>query len=334
MRVLVTGAAGFIGSHLCERLLQAGHVVLGIDAFIPYYPRAIKEQNLEPSRQSSRFTFCEADCRFERLEPFLDGVDAVFHLAAMAGLLKSWSEFDLYTSCNLIGTQRLLEAARQFPDLKRLVYASTSSVYGRYGTGDESLPLRPISPYGVTKLAAENLCRAYADEHGVPVVVLRYFSVYGPRQRPDMAYYRFIDALLRGRPLTVCGDGHQLRGNTFVTDCVEATLEALNAPAGETYNVGGGESASVWDVLEKLQALTGRKGVIRREAQRRGDQRTTTADVSKIQRHLRWAPRTALSDGLARQIAWQTEQLHSAGRSGGQSSAPDAGVCDLAIDSR
>jgi nucleoside-diphosphate-sugar epimerase len=309
MRVLVTGAAGFIGSHLCERLLQAGHEVLGMDAFIPYYPRAIKEQNLHPWQQNPRFTFCEMDCRFVELEPLLEGVEAVYHLAAMPGLLKSWTHFDLYTSCNLVGTRRLLEAVRHCPDLKRFVYASTSSVYGRHATGDESLPLRPISPYGVTKLASETLCRAYADEHGVPVVVLRYFSVYGPRQRPDMAYYRFIDALLRDRPLTVCGDGHQVRGNTFVNDCVEATLDALNAPIGETYNVGGGESASVWDVVKKLEALTGKKALIEREAPRPGDQRTTLADVSKIQRHLTWAPRTTLSEGLARQLAWQRQQL-------------------------
>jgi nucleoside-diphosphate-sugar epimerase len=241
----------------------------------------------------------------------LEGIEVVYHLAAMPGLLKSWTSFDLYTSCNLVGTKRLLEAARHCRNLKRFVYASTSSVYGRHATGDESLPLRPISPYGVTKLAAETLCRAYADEHGVPAVVLRYFSVYGPRQRPDMAYYRFIDALLRDRPLQVCGDGHQVRGNTFVNDCVEATLDAMNAPVGETYNVGGGESASVWGVVKHLEALTGKKALIERQAPRPGDQRTTLADASKIQSHLSWAPRTTLSDGLARQLAWQQQLLES-----------------------
>src|SRR5205823_7137847 len=179
------------------------------------------------------------------LSDIVSGAEAIIHLAAMPGLTKSWTDFELYNSCNLSATQRLLEAVRGSSTLKRFVYASTSSVYGRFGSGDESLPTKPISPYGVTKLAAENLCHAH-EEHGLPLVVLRYFSVYGPRQRPEMGYYRFIEALLTGQPVVVYGDGQQVRGNTYVTDCVDATMAAVQASPGETYNEGGGAVATVW----------------------------------------------------------------------------------------
>jgi nucleoside-diphosphate-sugar epimerase len=310
MKCLVTGAAGFIGSHLCERLLAAGHAVVGLDAFIPYYPRSIKEANLSAARAHRWFDFHEIDLRTADLDPLLEGVDVVFHLAAMAGLAKSWTDFDLYAGCNLNATQRLLEAVRRLSGLHRFIYASTSSVYGRYGSGDESLPARPISPYGVTKLAAENLCRAYAEEQGLPLVVLRYFSVYGPRQRPDMGYHCFIGALLDGEPLVVYGDGQQVRGNTYVADGVEATLAAVQALPGEVYNVGGGEAVTVWEVLHKLEVLTGCKPAIRREPARPGDQRYTSADTTKLYRHLGWRPRIGLDEGLARQVAWQRDERH------------------------
>jgi nucleoside-diphosphate-sugar epimerase len=305
MKCLVTGAAGFIGSHLCERLIQDGHEVVGLDAFIPYYPRAVKEANLAGLRAHRAYTHLALDLRSDVLAPALAGVEVVFHLAAMAGLVKSWTEFDLYQSCNLTATQRLLDAVRQAATVKRFLYVSTSSVYGRFSSGDETLPTRPISPYGVTKLAGENLCRAFHEEFGLPLVVLRYFSVYGPRQRPDMGYHKFIAALLDGRPITVFGDGQQVRGNTFIADCVDATIAAVRAPVGETYNVGGGESASVWDILARLEAITGRRAQIRREPARPGDQRYTFADTGKLQRHLAWQAKTTLDDGLAQQVAWQ-----------------------------
>jgi nucleoside-diphosphate-sugar epimerase len=308
MHCLVTGAAGFIGSHLCERLLHDGHTVTGVDAFIPYYPRSVKEANLAASRQHHRFSFLPLDLRTDRLDEALTDVEVVFHLGAMAGLAQSWTDFDLYQSCNLTATQRLLDSLRRRP-LRRFVYASTSSVYGRHASGDESLPTRPISPYGVTKLAAEHLCRAHHDEFGLPLVVLRYFSVYGPRQRPDMGYHRFIHALLSGAPITVYGDGHQARGNTYIDDCVEATVRAAEAIPGETYNVGGGEVASVWEILHKLEAITGKKPVTRRESARPGDQRGTAADTGKLARHLGWQPKVGLDEGLARQVAWHQEQL-------------------------
>ena len=309
MKCLVTGAAGFIGSHLCERLLQAGHSVVGVDAFIPYYPRAIKEANLAGVRSHHEFRFHELDLRRDPLDEVTGGVDVVFHLAAMAGLPKSWTEFDLYESCNITATQRLVDAILKSSRLRRFVYASTSSVYGRYATGDETLPTRPISPYGVTKLAAEQLCRAYAEEKGLPLTVLRYFSVYGPRQRPDMGYHKFIQSLLTGTPISVYGDGLQLRGNTYISDCVEATVLAMQALPGETYNIGGGETACVWDIIRKLEVLICKRATIVEEPPRPGDQRSTYADTGKLARHLGWSPRVGLDEGLAMQIEWQRGAL-------------------------
>jgi nucleoside-diphosphate-sugar epimerase len=311
MRCVVTGAAGFIGSHLCEYLLEKGHDVVGIDALVPYYAPADKESNLAAARDHSRFEFSPIDLRHDPLDAALDGADFVFHLAAMPGLSQSWTDFDQYMTCNVQATQRLLDALRRVGKPK-LIAASTSSVYGRMALGDEKMPTKPISPYGVTKLAAEQLCQAYADAYGLSIVYLRYFSVYGPRQRPDMGYRKFINALLNNQPITVYGDGQQMRGNTFVTDCVEATWLAAKAPAGEIYNVGGGELASVWDVLEKLELLAGRKAQVRQEPARPGDQWQTGANIAKIKTHLGWSPRTSLNDGLARQWAWQEWQLHDA----------------------
>jgi nucleoside-diphosphate-sugar epimerase len=304
MLCLVTGAAGFIGSHLSEELLQHGHTVVGIDAFIPYYPRAFKEANLAGLLGRPGFRLHELDLRCDELGEWAEEVEVIFHLAAMPGLTRSWTDFDLYNSCNLSATHRLLEATRCMPRLHRFLYGSTSSVYGRDASGDESLATRPISPYGVTKLAAENLCRAHAEEHDLPLVVLRYFSVYGPRQRPDMGYHRFIEWMLHGQPVTVNGDGLQVRGNTYVSDCVSATIAAVEGPAGELYNVGGGETANVWEILSRLERLLGCRAVIRREPARPGDQRATEADTGKLQRHLGWRPRIGLDEGLARQVAW------------------------------
>jgi nucleoside-diphosphate-sugar epimerase len=313
MKCVVTGAAGFIGSHLCEHLLRAGHQVVGLDGLIPYYSPAVKERNLSSARSAPQYQFHRLDLRADSPDAVLAGADVVFHLAAMPGLVQSWTDFDGYQSCNVVATQRLLEAIRRAaPKLKRLIYASTSSVYGRFASGDENLPTKPISPYGVTKLAAEQLCRAYGETYELPVVALRYFSVYGPRQRPDMGYHRFLHALLRGEPIEVYGDGQQVRGNTFVADCVAATVAAVGAHPGEVYNVGGGETATIWDILGRVERLTGRRVVVEQTPARAGDQRYTFADTTKIRRHLGWEPRTTLDDGLAQQWAWQQRELEAA----------------------
>ena len=310
MKCVVTGAAGFIGSHLCEELLHQGHEVVGLDGFIPYYPRPIKERNQAEALTHPGYHFHEVDLRRDALDELVAGADVVFHLAAMAGLVKSWTDLEGYWTCNVLATQRLLEALRRAAGgLQRLVYASTSSVYGRVASGDETLPTRPVSPYGITKLAGENLCRAYADAHGLPVVVLRYFSVYGPRQRPDMGYHKFARALLLGEPITVCGDGQQVRGNTYIADCVRATVAAVEANPGELYNVGGGEAATVWDILHRLERLSGRRALTRLEPARAGDQRYTFADTTKLRSHLGWEPRVTLDEGLAQQWVWQKHEL-------------------------
>ena len=225
MKVVVTGAAGFIGSHLCEALLGAGHEVVGIDCFTDYYARADKEANLTVARGMPGFTFVEADLRTDDLEPLLDGADAVINEAATPGLVLSWDDFERYQSTNLSAVKRLIDASIA-TGVGHFVQASTSSVYGAEATGGEDSHCLPVSPYGVTKLAAEHLLRAHAATFDLPLTILRYFSIYGPRQRPDMAYRIFCERLLRGEPITVFGDGRQSRSNTYVSDCVSGTVGA------------------------------------------------------------------------------------------------------------
>jgi nucleoside-diphosphate-sugar epimerase len=305
MKCLVTGAAGFIGSHLCDRLLDLGHTVTGVDAFIRYYPRVIKERHLATARVHPRFQLAELDLRDPLPPSLLDGVEVIYHLAAVPGLCRSWSEYGLYESCNLRATQRLLTAAAKASDLRRFVHASTSSVYGRQATGNEDVPTRPVSPYGVTKLAAEALVRAYHESFGVPAVVLRYYSVYGPRQRPDMGYHRFIRAFVERQSITIYGDGSHVRGNTFVSDCVDATVRAAEAKPGAIYNVGGGETTTTLGVVHKLEAIFGYKVPIVHAAPRPGDQSETKADTSRIRADLGWQPRVGLDEGLRAQAEWQ-----------------------------
>lgn len=306
-RCLVTGTAGFIGSHLTEALLERGHEVVGIDAFIPYYDRSIKEANLVVARDHENFEFHELDLRTAELVSLVEGCDAIFHEAAMPGLMRSWSDLELYSTCNLLGTQRLLDAARD-EEVAHFIHVSTSSVYGKEATGTEEAPLRPFSPYGVTKLAAEHLCRAYEVNFGVPVTVLRYFSVYGPRQRPDMAYNILIRTLFSGDSFVMYGDGSQTRSNTFVADCVAATLlafEQRTASVGDVFNVGGGEIVALSTVTTMLEELTGKKASIERKPPRPGDQKHTAANIEKIQRVLGYQPTTRVRDGLKAQVEWQ-----------------------------
>jgi len=310
MKCVVTGAAGFIGSHLCERLLQLGHEVAGIDAFIPYYSPALKEANVQHLHVHPRFVLHRLDLRHDDLAEALRDADYVIHLAAMPGLTASWTNFDDYMTCNLLATQRLLDAVKaNTVRLQRFLLGSTSSVYGKYASGDETMPTRPFSPYGVTKLAAEHLAYSYAQGHGLPLVTLRFFSVYGPRQRPDMGYHKFIHALLTNQSITVTGDGKQVRGNTYIYDCVAAVAAALEAPPHEIYNIGGGEMADVWEILERLERISGRKAIIKRGPARPGDQRQTFADTSKLHRQTGWQPQTPLEEGLAQQYGWQLRTL-------------------------
>jgi len=308
MECIVTGAAGFIGSHLCERLLNDGHRVTGIDCFTSYYPRLLKENNLSNLHGRKNFQFREIDLSQDELTLDVGRAEWVFHLAAMAGLTKSWTHFEQYNTHNIVATQRLLDAVKESEHINRFIYASTSSVYGRFASGDEALPLRPSSPYGITKLAGENLCQIYNDEFDVPAVVLRYFSVFGPRQRPDMGYNKFIRCVLDDKPIMLTGDGTQMRGNTYISDCVEATVRAADSIPGETFNVGGGEVVSVMDVIRRIERLTGKKARIERRGERQGDQKHTGADVTKLTRHTGWVPKVGIDEGLERQIAWQSPQ--------------------------
>jgi UDP-glucose 4-epimerase len=310
VKVVVTGAAGFIGSHLVESLLREGHEVTGIDAFVEYYPRAVKEANLAVARDHVAFRLVEGRVQDLDLAPLLEGAGQVYHLAAQAGVRASWGRnFAVYTEHNIRGTQHLLEAAVA-SGTPRLVYASSSSVYG----DAPSLPLRedsaclPVSPYGVTKLAAEHLARLYERGFGLPVVSLRYFTVYGPRQRPDMAFHRFLRAARDGTPIQVYGDGEQTRDFTFVADIVAATrASADSGRPGCVYNVGGGERVSVNAVLELVADITGRTLQVQRGEAQKGDMRDTFADVSAARRDLGFRSTIALREGLEREWAWIRE---------------------------
>jgi nucleoside-diphosphate-sugar epimerase len=301
MHCVVTGAAGFIGSHLCDRLLADGHTVAAIDCFTDYYDRAIKEQNLELARGHRRLSFREIDLAAGVPADVVTGAEVVFHLAAMPGLVRSWTHFDDYVRCNITATQRLLVALKGVPTLRKLMYASTSSVYGLDANGDETLPIVPSSPYGITKYAGEQLCRTM----GVPTVVLRFFSVFGPRQRPEMGYSIFIDRLLDGKPIPLTGDGSHVRGNTFIDDCVEGLLRAVECPAGETYNLGGGEKVTVNHVIATLEKIIGTTATIERLPARPGDQLVTGADITKLTKATGWTPKTGVEDGLRQQVEWR-----------------------------
>ena len=309
MRALVTGAAGFIGSHLCTALLDSGSPVTGVDCFTDYYARPVKEANLSGLKGRPGFTFVEAGLHDVDLEPLLAGITHVFHLAGQAGVRKSWGgDFDVYIRDNVQATQRLLEALAR-ARIQKYVYSSSSSVYGN----DVPLPMRedtylqPLSPYGVTKLAGEHLGSLYFANHGVPVVSLRYFTVYGPRQRPDMAFQRFLTAVRDGQPITVYGDGEQTRDFTFVSDIVAANMAAAGqGRPGSVYNIGGGSRVTLNHVLELIRRVTGQRVAVQREPDQKGDMRHTYADTSAARRDLDFTPRVTLENGLDQQYRWLT----------------------------
>ncbi len=308
MKIVVTGAAGFIGSHLTEALCASGHQVLGIDCITDYYDPMEKRRNLCALSQLPGFSFEEADLRTAALAPLLDGASIVMHQAGQPGVRKSWSTgFSDYCEHNIKATQQLLEAARTV-GTPRFVYASSSSVYGNapaYPTVETDLP-RPFSPYGVTKLAAEHLCGLYAANWGVPTVSLRYFTVYGPRQRPDMAMRRLADAAVSGTPFTLFGDGLQVRDFTYVADVVAANIAAgvEDVPPGTVVNIAGGSHAVMADVIEMIGELAGAPVVIRRSGREAGDVQRTGGAVDRAYELLNWEPMVPLRDGLAAQVDW------------------------------
>ncbi|MGB8647674.1 MAG: NAD-dependent epimerase/dehydratase family protein [Anaerolineae bacterium] len=308
---LVTGVAGFVGSHLAERLLSEGFRVVGIDSFTDYYPRHHKEANLEGLRRAPGFTLVEGDLQALDLPALLrrEDVRCILHQAGQAGVRASWGQhFEEYVTRNILATQALLEAARGL-DLTRFVFASSSSVYGdaeRLPTSEGDLP-RPVSPYGVTKLAAEHLSLLYAKQYGVPAVALRYFTVYGPRQRPDMAFRIFIHALLQDQPIRLLGDGEQTREFTYVSDIVEANLLALKSPGAteRVYNIGGGARVTMNAAVRLLGELMETTPRIDYQPRAAGDHRHGAADITRARQELGYQPAVSLEEGLRRQVAWQ-----------------------------
>ncbi|HEU4937681.1 MAG TPA: NAD-dependent epimerase/dehydratase family protein [Vicinamibacterales bacterium] len=307
MKALVTGAAGFIGSHLAEALLDRGAEVIGLDCFTDYYARSLKEANLAVNKRREGFRFIEERIQDADLRSLLAGVTHVFHLAAQAGVRKSWGrDFRVYSDNNVDASQQLLEACVNLP-LQKFVYASSSSIYG----DNVSIPMRedalpqPVSPYGVTKLAAEQLCYLYHVNHGVPASSLRYFTVYGPRQRPDMGFHRFLTAAIAGAPITLYGDGEQTRDFTFVHDAVAATVAAgERGVPGRAYNIGGGSRVSIKHVLDIIGRVSGRTLDVRREPAQKGDMRDTFADTSRARADLGFVPTSSLEEGIAAEYRW------------------------------
>ena len=307
MKIIVTGAAGFIGSHLCRRLLEDGCSVTGIDCFTDYYPRWIKERNVAPLLEARHFKLISEDLDAWPLKRTLKAADAVFHLAAQAGVRASWGDnFSVYIKNNIQVTQKLLEAAKDVP-LKKIVFASSSSVYGL--TPDlpmsETSLLLPLSPYGVTKLAAEKLCFLYYKNYGVPAVSLRFFTVYGPGQRPDMAFHKFFKAIMEGRKITIYGDGRQTRDFTYIDDIVAANVAALHqGRAGQVYNVGGGHREILDRLFTVFERICGKPVRLHREERQKGDVLHTLANIDKARKELAFLPRMPLEEGLRREWEW------------------------------
>lgn len=317
MKTLVTGVAGFIGSTLAERLIRDGHEVVGIDCFSEYYDREIKKSNISSLLETENFEFIEADLNKADLQDLLQGVQVIYHQAGQPGVRKSWgSDFSSYVDANILATQRLLEGVcHSANDISRFVYASSSSVYGnaeKYPTTESDTP-QPRSPYGVTKLAAEHLVSLYADNFGVPTVSLRYFTVYGPRQRPDMAFNRFISRTQNGQTLQIHGDGNQVREFTYVEDIVEANIRAGTAvlDPGVVINLSGGTSVSVNQVLELLETIHGEPLAVERGAPALGDVFRTGGSTERAKALLDWEPQISIDEGLSLEYEWFAKQASS-----------------------
>ena len=308
-KIIVTGAAGFIGSTLVDSLLLQGHQVIGVDEFNDYYDPMLKRKNISHLHQHPLFKMIEGDIQYLDWSKLLEEIDIVFHLAAQAGVRKSWGRsFKLYVDKNITGTQVLLEAAKDAKYIKRFVYASTSSIYGdaeKLPT-DETIPPQPVSPYGITKLAAERLGNLYYKNFNLPFVALRFFSVYGPRQRPDMAFHKFFKSAITSQPITVYGDGLQTRDFTFVDDIVAANILASVVPeaVGGIFNVGGGSRVSLMHAISTIEKIVDSPLKINLVEKSMGDARHTAADISKAQMILNYNPKTSLLEGLTQEWIW------------------------------
>jgi len=303
MKCLVTGCAGFIGSTLTDQLLKEGHDVIGIDCFTDYYPEHIKKQNISDALSHPRFTFNKKDIM--ELNSFPD-VDLVFHQAAQAGVRASWGlDFSIYTRNNIEATQRLLEWYKN-KKLKKFVYASSSSVYGDVSLPmSENMRLQPVSPYGVTKLAAEHLCYLYWKNYGLPTVSLRYFTVFGPRQRPDMAINKFVTTILNEKPITIYGDGTQTRDFTYVSDICNANLcAAVKGTPGTVFNIGGGSRITVNELITELERNCGKSAKINFIEQQKGDVQDTLANIQKAETEIGWTPRVSIREGVKKYYQW------------------------------
>lgn len=312
--IVVTGVAGFIGSHLAETLLNQGHTVIGIDEFNDYYDVRQKQANLNAFQHHPHFTLIPERIQSLDWHTLLQNVEVIYHQAAQAGVRASWGQsFKDYTDRNLNATQIILEACRHAPHLKRLVYASSSSVYGDAETlpTSENVSPQPVSPYGITKLAAEQLCRLYYQNFGVPVTSLRYFTVYGPRQRPDMAFHKFFRAALHDQPITILGDGQQTRNYTYVSDVVNANLAAATLPAaiGQVINIGGSACVALETVLNLMESITRIPFKRHYQPSAIGDARHTNADITLASQLLNYAPQVDLETGLAQEWQWMQAQL-------------------------
>ncbi|MGB9736069.1 MAG: NAD-dependent epimerase/dehydratase family protein [bacterium] len=308
-KIIVTGVAGFIGSNLSRRLLSEGYAVLGIDDFEDYYPKWIKERNLIELKKHKGFELLEGDLLDLDLKELIKDTDYVFHLAAQAGVRGSFGQFfNVYVKNNILATQKLLEACKNSP-VKRFVFASSSSVYGNTPAlpAKEDSLLVPYSPYGVTKMASEHLVKVYNDNFGVPSVSLRYFTVYGPGQRPDMAFHKFIKAILEGKPITIYGDGNQTRDFTYVSDIVNANLLAMHAPSGSVFNVGGGSRIGLIDVVKMIAKIMKVEPRIDFQTSQKGDVRDTWADLTLAREILGYVPRVRLEEGLVHEIEYIKE---------------------------
>ncbi|NIM19620.1 MAG: NAD-dependent epimerase/dehydratase family protein [Candidatus Latescibacteria bacterium] len=317
-KILVTGAAGFIGSHLCERLVKEGYDVVGVDSLTDYYDVRIKRENLRELKGNEKFTYYEHSLNDMDLGSLIGEVDVIFHQAAQAGVRASWgNRFEEYIDSNIRATQRLCEAAKNHP-IRRFVFASSSSVYGETTNlpmGETQLP-KPVSPYGVTKLASENLCLLYKKNYNLPAVCLRYFTVYGPRQRPDMAFHKFILRAMKGKPVEIYGNGTQTRDFTYIDDVIEANMSAMAYNGSESvFNIGGGSRVSLNSALDILHDCCNLELDVRYKDAFKGDVKHTYADIALAQRELNYKPKVKLDQGLAYEVEWVGRLIRKLGDS-------------------